>query len=74
MKSNFANVALVLVSGLIAGAPAFAQANPEQMPMVSMACETGGKMMHAKRDMSMDKHASGKGAVRGTMNPKIRVY
>ena len=74
MKSNFANVALVL-SGLIAGATAFAQATPEQkMPAVQMAGETGGKMMHAKRDMSMDKHASGKGAVHGTMNPKIRVY
>ena len=74
MKSTFANVALVLVSGLIAGATAFAQAIPEQMPTVRMAGETGGKMMHAKRDMSMDKHASGKGAVHGTMNPKIRVY
>jgi hypothetical protein len=30
--------------------------------------------MHAKRDMSMDKHASGKGTLHGTMNPKIRVY
>ena len=74
MKSNFAKVALVLVSGLIAGATAFAQSTPEQMPTVRMAGETGGKMMHAKRDMFMDKHASGKGAVHGTMNPKIRVY
>lgn len=74
MKSTFANVALVLVSGLIAGTTAYAQATPEQMPMVRMAGETGGKMMHAKRDMSMDMHASGKGVVHGTLNPKIRVY
>ena len=74
MKSNFAKVALVLVSGLIAGATAFAQATPEQMPAVRMAGETGGKMMHVKRDMSMNKHVSGNGAVHGTMNPKIRVY
>ena len=74
MKSTFANVAFVLVSGLIAGPTAFAQSIPEQMPTVRMAGETGGKMMHAERDMSMDKHVSGKGAVHGTMNPKIRVY
>lgn len=74
MKSNFAKVALVFVSALIAGTNAFAQTTPQQMPTVRMAGETGGQMMHAKRDMSMDKHASGNGAVHGTMNPKIRVY
>ena len=74
MKSNFAKVALILVSGLIAGTTAFAQATPEQMPTVRMAGETGGKMMHAKPDQSMDKHVSGNGAVHGTMDPKIRVY
>lgn len=85
MKSNLANVALLLISGLIAGA-AFAQSTPEQMPTVQMAGESGGKMMDcsddsknvkmkpANRDKTMDKNPSGKGAVRGTMNPKIRVY
>ena len=74
MKSNFAKVALVLVSGLIAGATAFAQATPEQVPTVRMAGETGGEMMHAKRDISMNKHVSGNGAVHETKNPKIRFY
>ena len=74
MKSNVANFAFVLISGLIAGTTAFAQSTPEQMPTVRMAGETGGKMMQVKRDMSMNKHVSGNGAVNGTMNPKIRVY
>ena len=61
MKSKFARVALVLVSGLIAGASAFAQATPEQTPPARMAGADG--------DQKVGSHA-----VSGTLNPKVRVY
>lgn len=77
MKSKSARVALVLVSGLIAGASAFAQATPEQTPPARMAVADGDQkvnVMHAKRDKSMGMHTRGSLAVSGTMNPKVRVY
>jgi hypothetical protein len=78
MKSKFARVALVLVSGLIAGGAAFAQAAPEQTPPARMAGTDGDQkvnVMHAKRDKSMmGMHTRGSHAVSGTLNPRVRVY
>ena len=77
MKSKFARVVLVLVSGLIAGASAFAQGAPEQTPPARMAGADGDQKvnaMHAKRDKSMGMHTSGSHAVSRTLNPKVRVY
>lgn len=77
MKSKFARVALVLVSGLIAGGAAFAQATPEQTPPARMAGADGDQkvnVMHAKRDKSMGMHTRNTHAVSGTLNPKVRVY
>ena len=76
MKSKSSRIALVLVTGLIAGASAFAQAAPGLTPHARMDGATGSNMMHAKQDgsMSMGMHATGSHALSATLNPRVRIY